>query len=142
MVSYGDSSFREWAEENGFDDADVRLMQRTAGKRALMWFCIPWAFARIALIPGQDSWIAVADMLFVGFFNPFFVQAWTCYKCVKQVTFDNPRSGLLLKLFCFIKVVSCIFLIPLLLQLLFVKRGFGTGWRGLTKKGKIGNHPG
>lgn len=26
MVSYGDSGFREWAEENGFDDADVRLM--------------------------------------------------------------------------------------------------------------------
>ena len=77
-----------------------------------------------------------------GFFNPFFVQAWTCYKCVKQGTFDNPRSGLLLKLFCFIKVVSYIFLIPLLLQLLFVKWGFGTGWRGLTKKGKIGNHPG
>lgn len=117
-------------------------MQRTAGKRALMWFCIPWAFARIALIPGQDSWIAVADMLFVGLFNPFFVQAWTCYKCVKQGTFDNPRSGLLLKLFCFIKVVSYIFLIPLLLQLLFVKRGFGTGWRGSTKKGKIGNRPG
>lgn len=91
----------------------VRLMQRTAGKRALMWFCIPWALALIALIPGQDSWIAVADMLFVGFFNPFFVQAWTCYKCVKQGTFDNPRSGILLKLFCFIKVVSYIFLIPL-----------------------------
>lgn len=142
MVSYGDSGFQEWAEENGYTDEDVRLMQRTAGKRALMWFFIPWAFALIALIPGQDSWIAVADILFVVFFNPFFVQAWTCCKCVKQGTFDNPRSGILLRLFCFIKVVSYIFLIPLLLQLLFVRRGFGTGWRGLMKKGKIGNHHG
>lgn len=117
-------------------------MQRTGGKRALMWLCIPWAFAPIALIPGQDSWIAVADALLVVFFNPFFVQAWICCKCVKQGTVDNPRSGILLRLFCFIKVVSYIFLIPLLLQLLFVRRGFDIGWRGLTKKGKSGNHHG
>lgn len=55
MVSYGDSGFHEWAEENGFDDTDVRLMQRTAGKRALMWFCIPWAFARIAVNSGTGQ---------------------------------------------------------------------------------------
>ena len=44
MVSYGDSGFMEWAEENGFNDEDVRLMQRTAGKRALLWLLIPMAF--------------------------------------------------------------------------------------------------
>ena len=77
MVSYGDGGFMEWAEENEFNDEDVRLMQRTAGKRALLWLLIPMAFALIGLIPGQDVWITVADILFVVFFNPFFVQAWT-----------------------------------------------------------------
>lgn len=140
MVSYGDSGFMEWAEENGFNNEDVRLMQRTAGKRALLWLLIPMAFALIGLIPGQDVWITVADILFVVFFNPFFVQAWTSYKCVKQGSFDNVRSGILLRIFCLIQVVSYIFVIPLLLKLIFVKQGFGTGWRGLMKKGKIGNH--
>lgn len=140
MVSYGESDFREWAEENEFNDEDVRLMRRTAGKRALMWLLIPMAFALIGLIPGQEDWFTVADFLFVLFFNPFFVQAWTCYKCVKQGTFDNVRSGIILKIFFVIQAVSYIFVIPLLLKLIFVKRGFGTGWRGLMKKGKVGNH--
>ena len=59
---------------------------------------------------------------------------------MKQGSFDNVRSGILLRIFCLIQVVSYIFVIPLLLKLIFVKQGFGTGWRGLMKKGKIGNH--
>ncbi len=34
MVSYGDRDFREWAVENGFDDADLKLIKNTAAKRS------------------------------------------------------------------------------------------------------------
>lgn len=55
------AAFTNGRRKTGIIDEDLRV-QRTAGKRALMWFCIPWAFALIALIPGQDSWITVADI--------------------------------------------------------------------------------
>ncbi len=94
MVSYGDSGFRSWAEERGFNDDDLRLIRKTAIGRAWLWLLIPEALCLISLIPGQESWLAVGQMMFMLFFNTFFVHAWTMCKCIKQGTFDNVRSGL------------------------------------------------
>ena len=139
MVSYGDRDFIKWAEDNGFDNSDLKLIQSTAAKRAWLWLLIPMAISMISLIPGQESWASVGGMLFFVFFQPFFVQAWTFHNCVKQGTFDNVRSGIILKLFAFCMVISYIFIIPLILKI-FIKKGYGTGLKGLIKKGKVGNH--
>ena len=139
MVSYGQKDFKEWAEENNFNDADVKLIKSTAAKRAWLWFLIPEAICLLSLIPGQESWAFVGQMFFFIFFLPFFVQAWTLYKCIKQGTFDNVRPGLILSLFSFLMVISYITIIPLILKI-FTKRGYGTGMNGLIKKGKVGNN--
>ncbi len=139
MVSYGDSDFRQWADDNGFNDSDLKLIRKTAGIRAWMWLLIPNAISLLAFIPGQESWQQVGGMLFFMFFLSFFVHAWTFYKCIKQGTFDNVRSGIILKLFSFLMVVSYITIIPLILKI-FIKKGYGTGLKGLIKKGKVGNH--
>lgn len=139
MISYGQKDFKEWAEERNFNDADLLLIKRTTAKRAWLWILIPEAFCLLSLIPGQESWAFVGQMLFFIFFLPFFVQAWTLYKCIKQGTFDNFKPGLILSLFSFLMVVSYITIIPLVLKI-FTKRGYGTGLNGLIKKGKVGGN--
>ncbi len=139
MVSYGDRDFKAWAEERGFNDSDLRLIKKTAGLRALLWLAIPESLCLLSLIPGQESWLTVGQGVFFIFFLSFFIHAWTFYKCIKQGTFDNVRGGIILKLLCFIMVLSYITVIPLILKI-FIKKGYGTGINGLIKKGKVGNH--
>lgn len=140
MVSYGDNDFKQWAEKHGFNDGDLKLIKNTAAKRALLWIMIPQAISLLGLVPGWESWNIVGQGLFVLFFLPFFCGAWTMYKCIKQGTFDNVKSGLILRIFTLLKIISYISIIPLLLNLIFVKKNYGTGINGLIKKGKIGNN--
>ncbi|MGN1348144.1 MAG: hypothetical protein ACI4VI_04300 [Acutalibacteraceae bacterium] len=139
MVTYGEKDFRIWADERGFNDDDLKLIKSTAAKRALLWLLIPQSICLLSLIPGQESWSFIGQAIFFIFFNSFFVHAWTMYKCIKQGTFDNVKSGIILKVFTFLMVISYITIIPLILKI-FIKKGYGSGINGLIKKGKVGNH--
>ncbi len=139
MVNYGDEDFRKWADEREFNNSDLEVIKKTAAKRALLWIIIPNALSLLSLIPGQESWASVGGMLFFLFFQPFFVHAWTLCKCINQGTFENAKSGIILKFFAFSMVISYIFIVPLIMKI-FIKKGYGTGINGLIKKGKVGNH--
>ena len=138
MVSYGDAGFREWADGLGLDNNDLKLIKSTAAKKTLMWFLIPQSISLIGLIPGQEAWVSLAQMLFVFFFLPSFCGAWLQYKIIKQGTFENVKPGIILGLFTLLRLISNIGVIPFIIQITFVKKGYASGLHGLLKKGKIG----
>lgn len=63
--------------------------------------------------------------------------AWVQYKVIKQRTF-NVRPGLLYSLATVALFVNFIFIIPAIVFFVGRKRLWGSGIRGLMKKGRIG----
>lgn len=125
MVSYGDSEFREWAEENGFNDNDLKLIRKKAKGRMFLWFVLP------ALTLGIGS-LFCAPLLF----NAFRVCAW-----IEQGTLE-PKigcSGLLLYILLFISFFG---IVPIFVWNSIKNKNTvpGSGIKSLIKKGKIGNH--
>lgn len=124
MISYGDTEFREWANDNGFSSSDLALIRKVAKRRAFGWFILP------ALTLGVGSFFAAPLM-----FNAYRVSQW-----VKQGTLE-PRitfTGLILYLLLF---TSFFGIIPLIVWLKIKDDSNlpGSGLQKLVRKGKIGN---
>lgn len=123
MVSYGDSGFQTWAEQNGFDDNDLELIKKTLAKRRWIWFVI-------SITPA--AWFTI----------PFFLMCRTMYYVLKDGSFDNfnPRPNIIIGLMTITMYISFISVIPYVFYKGAQKKWWGTGINGLIKKGLIGNH--
>lgn len=139
MISYGDSGFRQWAEENNFNDADIALMRKTTSRRAWLWAALFLGFPAIfsALI-GTDA--AICGIIPWMIFSPLLLEAWMFSCVLKQGTFDNVRGPFLWKLLYLCMFITFIYIWPLVFWKLAKKRMWGTGFKKLVKKGLIGQH--
>lgn len=114
------AEYAQWLNENNFSPEDERLILRTVNTRMLLW-------ALLSCIPG------------VGFFIlPLLILAWAMRKIVKNRSFDN-RPGLLFSFTSLAMYITFIMVIPFIIWRLAKRFNWGTGLRGLIKKGKIGN---
>lgn len=114
------AEYVQWLVDNGFSQEDERLILRTVTNRMILW-------ALLSCIPG------------VGYFTlPLLILAWSMRKIVKNRSFDH-HPGLLFSLASLAMYITFIMVIPLVIWLLAKKFNWGTGIRGLIKKGKIGN---
>lgn len=148
MVSYGNSEFREWAEENGFDDSDLALIGREVNKRKWIWVLI-W-LSCFFLYLGQGGVLtgvlaeictvigSIAVLIF-WFGCSFACKCISMSRTIKYGTM-NPKPGLLGSLFGLILVFTWLSVIPLIITLISRRKLWGTGINKLIKKGLIGNH--
>lgn len=109
----------QWLKDNHFSHDDETRIQNTAFTRTLIWFLL-------SCIPGLGLFVL-----------PLMLNAWTMYKIVKQKSFE-PRPGILYSICVLAMYISFILIIPLLIWILAKKYSWGTGLRGLIKRGKVG----
>ena len=148
MVSYGDSEFQQWAEENGFNDSDLALIGKEATKRKWIWVLI-WLLCFL-MYPGQSGMLtgvlanicttigSIAVLIF-WFGCTFACKCISMSRTIKYGTLD-PKPGLLGRLFGLILAISWLSIIPLIIYLIAKNKLWGTGINKLIKKGLIGNH--
>lgn len=132
MVSYGDSEFRQWAEDAGFNDDDLALMRKTVTGRKWLW---------LALYLAGCAGTAVSSIIaFSMFFTlPFFLESWIFASILKNGSFD-VKPGFLWTILYFVEMVSFLCIFPIFIWRGCKNKQWGTGINGLMKKGLIGNH--
>ncbi len=113
------AEYAEWLRENNFNAEDEQLILKTATRRTILLFLL-------SNIPS------------VGLFTlPLLINAWAMKKIIKQKTFD-PNPGFWYSLYSLFMFISFIAVIPLIIYLIVKKGGWGSGLKGLIKKGKVG----
>lgn len=124
MVTYGDSDFREWAENNGFNNGDLVILRKAAKRRVLWWFILP------TLTLGVGS-------LFCA---PLMFNAWRVSRWIKKGTLE-PSPGLTGTLLYLLLFISFFGIIPLIVWVKIKDDPSlpGSGLKKLIKKGKIAN---
>ena len=124
MISYGDSDFREWAENNGFSDDDLIVIRKAAKRRVLWWFVLP------ALTLGIGS-------LFCA---PLMFNAWRVARWIEQGTLE-PSPGLTGTLLYLLLFFSFFGIVPLIVWVKIKDDPSlpGSGLKKLLNKGKVGN---
>ena len=148
MVSYGDNGFRNWADENGFNDRDLALIGREVNKRKWLWVLI-WLLCFLVYV-GQSGTVSgvlanictvvgSAAALILWFGCSFACKCISMSRMIKYGTMD-PKPGLLGMLFGIMLFFTWLSIIPLIITLVSRKKVWGTGINKLIKKGMIGNH--
>ena len=124
MVTYGDSGFREWAENNGLNDRDLVILRKAADRRVLWWFILP------SLTFGIGS-------LFCA---PLMFNAWRVSRWIKKGTLE-PSPGFTGTILYLLLFISFFAIIPLIVWLKIKDDPNlpGSGFNRLLNKGKIGN---
>lgn len=149
MVSYGNSEFREWAEEMGVDDNDLMLMKKEVDKHKWIWL-LNWLLCFL-MYPGQSGALnsvlanictvigSISVLVFWLFGCSFLCKCINLSRTIKYGTM-NPKTGLVGTIFGLINFCTWLSIIPLIITLISRKRLWGTGINKLVKKGLIGNH--
>ena len=149
MVSYGDNEFREWAEENGFNDDDLVLIKKEVDKHKWLWF-LNWLLCFL-MYPGQGGILngvlagicttiaSIAVLIFWIVGCSFLCKCISLSRTIKYGTM-NPKTGLVGTIFGLILFITWLSIIPLIFTLISKKKLWGTGINKLIKKGLIGNH--
>ena len=152
MVSYGNEEFVKWAEENHFNDDDLRLIGKTVSKRKWIWLLLyllacGGGTAIISLIapilPAEVQSILEAICGLLGlclFFTlPFFIESYVFSKIIKYGSFD-VKPGVIASILCLVMYISFVTIIPIIFWIGAKKKFWGTGINKLIKKGLVGNH--
>lgn len=143
MVSYGDREFKEWADDLGLNDSDLKLIRSTALKRAVLWlflgFCSIVAGVVASIVFDQNTMLCIGiGYTVAAFFIPFFNHALLFRRQIKKGMFD-VKPGLFLGFCYLVQFLYYITITPLIANI-FVKKGYGSGINGLIKKGKVGKN--
>ena len=148
MVSYGDESFREWADECGFNDADVALIKKTVNKRKWIWILVYLVIIGASYLGtyiGGEAGTALTSISGIGvlviwFCLPLMVECFSFSRILKYGSFTNAKPGLFISLFSIVMFITFLSIIPIFIWHFAKKRLWGTGINKLIKKGLIGNH--
>lgn len=101
--------FQQWVEENDLSEEDLQEVKRAVGKRALIY----WVLCHTPLAP---------IML------PFLIVTWSCYKVLKQRTFDI-RVGFFATIYSLAMLICFVMVIPAIIYFVLRKGLYGTGMR-------------
>lgn len=142
MVTYGDREFREWADDAGLNDDDLKIARKTMGKRAFLWFImyvVSYTVGIALTIAMEGNFVyMLAGAAVAAAFLPLFNSCLLWRKYIKKGSLD-AKPGPLLWFLLFAQFLNYVCILPLITQA-FVKKGYGTGLKGLLEKGIIGGH--